>query len=170
LKQEFKYMNRISRFGFLFTMAIATVLFAQQNSPAAPEPPSATEMAQHNVRRLTHMLSLTSDQQSQATTIFTTEANSSTSFRSGMKAAHTALAAAIQKNDVAAITTAAEQIGTLTTQQTEAHAKAQAAFYQILNPDQQTKFAQMLTAGPGFGGPRGHGFGGPGPGAPPPAE
>ncbi len=75
-----------------------------------------------------------------------------------MQAAHTALQTAIESNDTASISAQAAQIGTLTTQEVETHATAQAAFYAILTADQQTKYKQLLSAGPrGFGGPGGFG-------------
>ncbi|HXO37302.1 MAG TPA: Spy/CpxP family protein refolding chaperone, partial [Candidatus Acidoferrum sp.] len=55
--------------------------------------------------------------------------------------------------------------GALTTQMTVAHAKAQAAFYQTLTPEQQTKMNE-LESHHGMG--RGHGFGHGGSGGPPP--
>ena len=81
-------------------------------------------------------------------------------------AAQTALQTAIKSNDLTGIMTQATQIGSLTTQQVEDRAKADAAFYAILTPDQQTKYNQLHDAGVGGrGGPVGVvGFGGLGPG------
>jgi Spy/CpxP family protein refolding chaperone len=74
-----------------------------------------------------------------------------------MQAARTALQTAIESNDTAGINAQAAQIGTLTTQEVEAQATARAAFYAILTADQQTKYKQLMAAGPGglrgFGGP-----------------
>src|SRR6185437_5999172 len=92
-----------------------------------------------------------------------------------IRAAHDSLKAAIQKNDAAGIEQAANTIGNLTTQMISSHAKAQAAFYQTLTPDQQTKMNEMESRHHGMGMGRrrfGHGPGGPGgasgPGGPPP--
>jgi Spy/CpxP family protein refolding chaperone len=115
------------------------------------------------VARLTTILNLTSAQQTQATTIFTTEQIALSGLRNGMQTAHATLQTAIQNNDAGSITTQATQIGTLTTQEVEARAAAQAAFYALLTADQQTKYKQLMSAGPGGpGGPQG--FGRPGPG------
>lgn len=134
--------------------------FAQ--APAMPpEPPSASDMAAHQVSRLTQRLSLTSDQQTKATEIFANAANSAESNRTNMRSAHDALIKAIEANNSGAITAAAQQIGNLTAEQIEAHANAQAAFYAILNADQKTKYQTMLMRGP-------HGFGPHAPGAAPP--
>jgi len=66
---------------------------------------------------------------------------------------------AIKSNDANGVATASAQIGTLTGQMTANTAKADAAFYATLTPEQQAKYT---PAGGGFGG---RGFGGPG-GAP----
>jgi Spy/CpxP family protein refolding chaperone len=76
-----------------------------------------------------------------------------------MKTAHEALDAAVKSNDSAGITQAATNIGNLMAQMVAAHAKASAAFYQILTPDQQAKFNQLEDHGPGFAVGFGPGFG-----------
>ncbi len=116
---------------------------------------------QHRVDHLTQELGLTSAQQQQATTIFTGAMASQKSIHDQMRAAHESLKAAVQKNDSAAIDQASSTIGSLTGQMTSAHAKAQAAFYQILTPDQQSKLKEMDDHGHGHmrhpGGPGGPG-------------
>lgn len=147
----------------LLLFGIATTLLIAQ-----PGPPDPAQRVQHHVQFLTTMLNLTTAQQTQATTIFTSaEQGQSTTFQS-MKTAHEALQTAIKNNDGAAIDQAATTIGNLTAQMTAAHAKAEAAFMQILNADQQAKFSQLQhRGGPGmFGhgpGPGHAGPGGPGP-------
>jgi Spy/CpxP family protein refolding chaperone len=129
-------------------------------------PPDPAQMVQHHVDFMTRQLSLTSQQQQQATTIFTEAASNSKSLRDQLRSAHENLHAAVQKNDTAAIEQISNSIGSLMAQETMAHAKAMAAFYQTLTPDQQSKLNQMHH-GPGMGmGMRGHGrAGGPPPGA-----
>jgi Spy/CpxP family protein refolding chaperone len=158
------------------TLVTLTTFFALAGIMAVAQhkgPPDPAEMVQHQVGFLTKHLSLTTQQQQQATTIFTEAANNGKTFHDQMRTAHQNLQAAIQKNDAAGIEQASNAIGSLTTQMTAAHAKAQAAFFQTLTPDQQTKMNAMQShhGGPGFGGPgwRGHGHGGPdGPSGPPP--
>jgi Spy/CpxP family protein refolding chaperone len=102
------------------------------------------------------VLSLTPAQQQQATTIFTNAMSGGQSFHADMKTAHQNLEAAIKNNDPNGITQAANTIGNLTAQMIAAHAKAQAAFYQILTPDQQSKLSQLESEGHDrmfFGGP-----------------
>jgi Spy/CpxP family protein refolding chaperone len=142
---------------FLVTSAVATSLLLAQR-PGGPHTPEM--MVQHRVDSLSTQLGLTTAQQQQATTIFTNAATAGASVRSNMKVAHQSLEAAVKNNDTNGIDAAAIAIGNLTTQQIASESKAHAAFYQILTPDQQTKFAQHAEHA-GFG--RGMGFGG-GPG------
>src|SRR6185312_7131106 len=142
----------------------------------AGNPPDAGKMAQHHLNFLTKQLSLTPQQQQQASTIFSEAATNAKATHGQMRAAHDSLKAAIQKNDSAGIEQAANTIGNLTTQMISSHAKAQAAFYQTLTPDQQAKMNEMESKHHGMGMMRrrgfGHGAGGPGgasgPGGPPP--
>jgi Spy/CpxP family protein refolding chaperone len=69
------------------------------------------------------------------------------------------LSSAIKTNDTAAIDQAAATIGNLTAQMISNHAKAQAAFFQILTPDQQAKMTQFESRHEHFGGPEGMGRG-----------
>lgn len=126
----------------LVLMAFASaLLFAQTTSH--PSPPTPAMRAQHQVGFLTTVLSLTSAQQQQATTIFTNAATAEDGVRSNMKAAHETLHNAVKANDAAAIDQAAAGIGNLTAQSTSIHAKAHAAFYQLLTPEQQSKMGQL---------------------------
>jgi len=134
------------------------------------QPPDPAEMVQHRVNFLTEKLGLSPAQQQQATTIFTNAATNEKPTHDQMKAAHESLQSAVTKNDSAAIDQAANSIANLMAQSISAHAKAEAAFYQTLTPDQQAKYSQLRHHGPGMHG-FGFGFqhGGPGsPGGPPP--
>jgi Spy/CpxP family protein refolding chaperone len=128
----------------LLLVAVATTLLLAQG------PPDPATMAQHRVDHLTRELNLTDSQQAQATTIFTAGAQSVSAIMDSMRAAHEALDTAVKQNNSAAIDQAATTIGNLTAQLTAAHAKSEAAFLQILTPDQQTKFSQMRHSGPGM--------------------
>jgi Spy/CpxP family protein refolding chaperone len=143
----------------------APAVFAQDNdaaTTAAPNDPGRAEhMIQHRVSYLTTVLSLTSAQQTQVTNILTSAEPNRATIHASMKTAHTNLQNAIHSNDAAAMEAAANSIGTLTAQETLAHAKTEAAIYQVLTADQQTKMAQLETegghrGGPGFGPPPGH--------------
>jgi Spy/CpxP family protein refolding chaperone len=104
---------------------------------------------QHRVNFLTTLLSLTTAQQQQATTIFTNASTAEPAEHSSMTAARQSLKTAVQGNDTAAIEQAATTIGSLTAQTTTNQAKAEAAFYQILTPAQQTKLTQFESQGHG---------------------
>src|SRR5262249_35885553 len=104
---------------------------------------------QRRVDFLTQKLGLSAAQQQQATTIFTNASTNMESLHDQMRTAHQNLKAATEKNDSAGIEQAANTIGNLMPQTTAAHAKADAAFYQTLNPDQQAKYSEMHSHGPG---------------------
>lgn len=125
-------------------------------------PPDPATMVQHRVDFLAKHLSLNAQQQQQATSIFTEAASGAKSFHDQLRTAHQNLQAAVEKNDTAAIEQSSSAIGNLMGQMTAAHAKADAAFYQTLTPEQQTKMKEM-EAHRGWG-MHGHG----GPGGPPP--
>jgi Spy/CpxP family protein refolding chaperone len=146
---------------FVLTSAFAASVVSGQTQAPRPAPDPA-KMAQRRVARLAAFLSLTPDQTTQAGTIYTTEATSAASLQSSLRAARQGLVNAVKNNDTATIDQESTTIGTLTAQLTSLESKADAAFNQMLTPDQQTKLAQLRGLGPGlFGGGRG----GPGPGA-----
>jgi Spy/CpxP family protein refolding chaperone len=105
---------------------------------------------------------LNAAQQQQTTTIFTNAASAQASVHSSMTTARQSLKTAVQSNDTAAIEQAATSIGNLTAQTTANQGKAEAAFYQILTPAQQTKLTQFESQSHGgMGGGMGPaGFGG----------
>jgi Spy/CpxP family protein refolding chaperone len=150
-------------------LALASVFAMAQHG----NPPDPAKMAQRHLDFLAKQLSLTTQQQQQASTIFSEAASNAKATHDQMRTAHDSLKAAIQKNDSAGIEQAANTIGNLTTQMITAHAKAQAAFYQTLTPDQQTKMNALESQHHGMGmHRRGFGHGGAGgasePGGPPP--
>src|SRR5947209_1133704 len=147
----------------LVFVAVTGVFVAAQHG----NPPDTAEMVQHHIEHLTKMLSLTPQQQQQATTLLTQVENNAKSVHDQMRTAHENLQAAIKNNDTAAIEQVSNTIGNLTAQQTATHAKAMASFFQTLTPDQQSKFIEMVHHGMGMGdGMMMHGHGGPG--GPPP--
>jgi Spy/CpxP family protein refolding chaperone len=138
---------------------VASSALAQQMAPPSGDP--AMHM-QHHFAMLTKHLELTAAQQQQATTLFNNVMATQTTIHNNMKTAHDSLAAAIKSNDTGAIEQAANTIGNLTAQMTSNHAKAMAAFLQILTPEQQAKMTEFESQhghfdGPeGFHGPHGH--------------
>jgi len=128
----------------LTIIALGTISLISQNPPAPPDPAT---MAQHRVRFLTTMLSLTTQQQQQAMAIFTNAASALGPAHETMKTAHDALRTAVKNNDLAAITQASATIGNLVAEATATQAKADAAFNALLTPDQQAKFTQLEAGG-----------------------
>ena len=139
-------MNRKLCKLLLCSIFAVSLALAQTSSGAAPNP---ARFVQRRVNMLTTLLSLTSAQQAQATTIFTNSASADNTARASLRTAHTALNTAITNNDANGIQQAASTIGTVTAQQAASDASAQAAFYQILTPDQQTKYTAFQAAGHG---------------------
>jgi Spy/CpxP family protein refolding chaperone len=155
-------------FAFLVLMSFASALLLAQNSSNPPGPPTPAMRVQHRVQFLTTMLSLNSAQQQQATTIFTNAATAEQAVHNSMKTAHQDLNNAVKANDAAAIDQAAQAIASVMAQTISTQAKANAAFRQLLNADQQAKLDQLDSQGPhvfavGGGGNFFFGMGGPPP-------
>ena len=131
--------DKIQRFLLISTFA-TTLLFSQKPG----NPPDPATVVQHRVNFLTTILSLTAAQQQQATTIFTDATTTALTVRTNLKTAHQSLGNAVKSNDTSNIDQVSISIGNLTAQQVSTEAKANAAFYQILTPDQQAKFNQIL--------------------------
>jgi Spy/CpxP family protein refolding chaperone len=139
----------------------APAVFAQTADTAAAPPSESnrgSHMVQHRLNYLTTVLSLTTAQQTQVKAILTNATANGSTTHSGMKAAHDTLKTAMHSNDAASMEQASNTIGTLVAQEELAHAKTEAAIYQILTPEQQTKMTQLESMGRHGG----HGFGGPG--------
>ncbi len=146
-------MKRISAAILVLLVSAATLMVAQ----GPPGPPDPAKHVERQVQRLTTILSLTSAQQQQATTIFTNAADSEKALRQQFRTAHDSLKAAVKSNNSAAIDQAASALGNLSAQSIAIKAKADAAFYQTLTSDQQAKYSELQSEGPmGFGhGPHG---------------
>ena len=122
-------------------------------------PPDPATMVQRRIERLTALLSLTSSQVTQATTIFTNAGTSITPIQTNVQTYRTSLQTAVKGNQLATIDQLAGQIGTAEGQILGIQSKAEAAFYAILTTDQQTKVNAMpaILGGGGRGpgpGPR----------------
>jgi Spy/CpxP family protein refolding chaperone len=138
----------------LLTSTFVTTLLFSQKLGNQPDPAT---LVQHRVNFLTTILSLTAAQQQQAMTIFTDAATTALTVRSNLKTAHQSLGNAVKSNDISSIDQVSITIGNLTAQQVSTKAKANAAFYQILTPDQQAKFNQIQSQRHGRFGGRGPG-------------
>ena len=148
----------------LFAAMFTAALFAQRpfGTLTSATPPDPATIVANQVARLTSLLSLTTAQQTQATTIFTNAVNAVSPLQTTINTDHTSLQTAVKNNDTASIDQLASAIGTAQGQILSIQNKADAAFYAILTTDQQTKLSQTHFGGLGFG--RGRGPGGPPPG------
>jgi len=104
-------------------------------------PKSAGKQARY-LNSLTALLSLNTAQRQQAAAIFTGAANARVSVHSSLKAARKALRDAVKSNDTGSISQVSTALGSLTSQHISYGALANAAFFQLLTPDQQSKLAQ----------------------------
>ena len=148
-------------------MSFAALTAGLSLTPALAQngPPDPAQMVQMRVDRMNETLKLSKAQEKQVTTIYMDAQTANSSVMSGMREANQSLTAAIKSNDTNAMSQAANTIGTLTAQMTVNNAKAEAAVYAQLTPDQQAKYQPM---GGGMG--RGMGMGGGGRRGGPPQE
>jgi hypothetical protein len=144
---------------FTATALMAVIPMLANAQPATHTPPTPAQMVANQVARLTKLLDLTSTQQTSATEYFTTEETALSTIRTSMHTARTALQADIKSGNKTDIANQAKTIGSLTEQEVEAQATADAEFYAILNQDQQSKYESLgVRGGPaGPGGPGGFG-------------
>ena len=119
--------------------------------PGSTTPPDPATVVTHQVSFLTTLLTLTTGQATQATTIFTTALTAVTALQTQIQTAETALSTAIKANASATIATQAATIGTLHGQIVAANAGADAAFYLLLTADQKTKLDTLGTDFSGHG-------------------
>jgi hypothetical protein len=153
-------MKTLYRMTGIAAVLTATVLaqrpFGVMTSATPPDP--ATIVA-NKVERLTKLLTLSTSQASQATTIFTNALSLVTPIETNLRTDRQSLQTAVKANEVATIESLSTNIGSLTGQILTIQNKADAAFYAILSTTQQNTLNQSR----GFG--RGFGHRGPGPGA-----
>jgi Spy/CpxP family protein refolding chaperone len=159
-------MKKIGMILALACVLAAPAVFAQTADTAAAVPSGGNRgahMIQHRLDYLTTVLSLTSAQQTQVKTVLTNAAANLSATRASMKTAHATLKTAIHSNDASSMEQASNAIGTLMAQQLLARSKTEAAIYQLLTPEQQTKMTQLESmgrhGGRGFGSPEGPGQG-----------
>jgi Spy/CpxP family protein refolding chaperone len=115
-----------------------------------PQTTDPATLAARQVSFLTQLLTLTTGQVTQATTIFTAAITANQALDTQETTARTALITAIKANDTAGITTQATALGNIEAQEITNTAKADAAFYLLLTADQKTKL-DTLNSGAFFG-------------------
>jgi Spy/CpxP family protein refolding chaperone len=104
-------------------------------------------LAARQVSMLNHLLTLSTGQQTQATTIFTAAITAEQALQTQVTTARTALLTAIKANNTANITTQSTTLGNLNGQIIAIDAKADAAFYVLLTADQKTKLDSVNNDG-----------------------
>ena len=156
-------MNMLSKVSTLGVLLAATMMAQRPFNSRAQggTPPDPATAAQHQVARLTTLLTLNTAQQSQATTIFTNSLTAIAGLQTTLNTDRQSLEAAVKSNATSTIDQVAASIGLLEGQALAIQKKADAAFYAILTSDQQTKLDQLGSFGGGFGR---------GPGGPPPGR
>lgn len=117
-------------------------------SGGAASPADRIEM---RVQMLSKTLELSEAQATKAKAIFSEAEAAAAASRTALSEARTSLAAAIKTNATAAIDQLSRDIGTATAQTTAVDAKANAAFYALLTPEQQTKYDSRPGMGMGMG-------------------
>lgn len=126
--------------------SLAAGLAAAQTAPA---PDTAQQGRQGMARpamvraRMMRALNLTDAQKQQAKSIFQAARQNSQALRDQIKQNRESLNAAVKANDGPQIQALASSLGTLQGQALAISSAAQAKFYAILTPDQQTKFDDM---------------------------
>jgi len=118
-------------------------LTKHSGSKAAYKVPKSAAKQVKYLNTMTALLSLTPAQQEQAAAIFANAASARVRAHSDIQAAHRQLAAAVTNNDGASISRTSAALGALMSQRFSNGAMANAAFYQLLTPDQQTKLVQF---------------------------
>ncbi|HLI85921.1 MAG TPA: Spy/CpxP family protein refolding chaperone [Bryobacteraceae bacterium] len=135
----------------------AGMAFAQTSGATAPtnEPYTATEgaqgqaqgahgqMMQRQLDRMTRELNLTPSQQSQARSIFSEARQEAQPIRAQLRENSQAMRSAVKAGDMSEINDLSAKQGNLIGQMAGIHNRADAKFYQTLNPEQRTKYDQL---------------------------
>jgi hypothetical protein len=149
----------MQKFSYIAAVAALTCSLV---SGVQPSPPPVADRVASRVARLTKLLTLTTAQATNATSLFTVAETAEDTIRTNLATAQTARITAVEANSAAGITAAANQIGTLTASEVQTRSTADAAFYATLTATQQTLYKELQDAGLNGPGPGGHGPGGPG--------
>ena len=139
----------------LMISTVSAFLLAAQgpgrfDHPGGPPGGGAQNTADGIARRvefLTALLTLTTAQAQQVTTIFTNAAAAVTPIQTNLDTARTSLKAAVQANNTAQIDQLSTQIGAFSGQITAAQSKAEAAFYALLTAEQRTRYDAVRNRG-----------------------
>src|ERR1019366_7177121 len=148
IRTEVKPLKKIAI--HLMSLAAITAGIYLTQALAQNGPPDPARVVQARVDRMNEELRLTKAQQEQITDIYMNAMTANRPLQAGMRTARELLAAAIKSNDTNSMSQAANTIGTLTAEIPVNNAKAEAAVYAALTPEQQAKF-QPSTGMGGYG-------------------
>jgi hypothetical protein len=121
------------------------VLFKYDRPKAISKVPRTEAKLTKYLNSLTTLLGLSSTQQQQASSIFAAAVTAQAGIRSNMKLTRRGLSTAIRNNDSAGISQLSATLGSLTGQHTAAGATANAAFFQLLSADQQSRLTPIKS-------------------------
>src|SRR5258708_2131062 len=108
-----KSITRFASIAALTTVAMMAQGMHRDGNSSSATPPDPATVAAREVSFLTSLLTLSTGQAAQATTIFTAALTADAALETQITTARTALATAIKANATATITTQATAIGTL---------------------------------------------------------
>src|SRR5437899_12640382 len=117
----------------LVNLVLASVIAVPVFGQTSPKPPNSAERAQRQVKALTTLLNLTSAQQQQATSIYTSAAKAEQAVHQSEKDVQESRHNAIKNNDTATIDEISSNLAQSMAQVTSIKATADAAFYQLLD-------------------------------------
>jgi Spy/CpxP family protein refolding chaperone len=146
-------MKSVLRISAIAVFSAATILAqprplnGSHSGSGSTQTTDPATLAARQVSFLTHLLTLTTGQQTQATTIFTAAITAEQALQTQFTTAETALLTAIKANNTANITTQSTTLGNLRGQAIAIDAKADAAFYLLLTADQKTKLDALNNDG-----------------------
>lgn len=119
------------------------ILVKHSGTKAAYKIPKGSAKQAKYLASVTALVALTSSQQQQAEAIFANARSVRKTAHKSMKAARKTLSQAVKANDTGAINQAATTISTLVAQRIASGAMANAAFLQLLTPDQQARLSEF---------------------------
>jgi Spy/CpxP family protein refolding chaperone len=127
----------MKKFASVFLSLFAAGILSAQTAPAAHH-----RAGGGMIQRLSAQLNLTADQQAQARAIFQQSREQMKAIAPQLKAERQAMQTAVKADNEGQIDAIVHQNAAFDAQNRAIHAKAMAKFYQILTPDQKTKFDQ----------------------------
>lgn len=150
-------------------MGVAALAATLSVAPAGAQngPPDPGQMIDMRIERMNENLKLSKDQQKKIKSLYMDAQKANMEVMGGMREANQSIAAAVKNNDANAMSQAANMIGNLTAQMTVNNAKAEAAVWAVLTPEQQAKYQPMVGGMGGMGRGMGMGPGGGRRGGPP---